>query len=58
MIRDLFFSVTSTMRFSLLIFLTDFGFALLIMTFSIRKGDNLFSCVSSINSSTMNLEIH
>ena len=41
-------------RFLFLFFLTDLRFSLLLMTFSIRKGDNLFSGVSAIDSSKMN----
>ena len=47
------FSGTSTKTFPFLMFLTDFGFALLIFTFSIRKGNNLFTAVSSIDSMTI-----
>ena len=49
-----FFSITATKRFLFQIFLTDFGFALLVITFLIRNHYSLFSNVSSIDSSTTN----
>ena len=46
---------TSTSKLSFFVFLTSFGLALVDITFSVRKGENLARHTSSKDSITMNL---